>query len=605
MKRPRERLLFALLIAVAVAVVVVLPFPAVAEKPAEKNGSVFVSTVPPLAVQVLVDSEPRGKAPLQVRQLAPGDHLVEVTFEGYGRVERVVTVEVGKEIPVTIPLTKDVGRLRVEAPPGSPVYLDGRYVGKAPGPLWVPHGAHKARVVCIGLPSFTADVQIEPGKEAILESHFEARLRIETTPPGVHVSVDGKDEGQSPLSLKVSPGKHKISINEAKFDLVEQEAVAELAKEEKVEIALRASRRVWAAQLGEVGGAPLLTAGLSLWKTSGSVVALDPKSGERRWEYKPSIGGVEKMRLHGDLLYLTQGLGKNGAVVALKVEEGKEVWRAETVGTLTSVPLFADKPPRVVAATQAGHVYVWEPATGKVLWEHQVDKMLGIPTGTPVAIGDRVCFTTNQGWTFGLDPRGRLDWKFRIGSVPPPAPSGTAAALLVWGAWSKAPRSMVYSLDGRSGAKQWSYVVNGPPAASLVSIGEVALAREGKQLIGIRLKGGKAFSVDVGDAPAALLPLGGGALLVGESSLRRVDVATGKQLWETPLTNACAPALAGKQIFVGAGSELIALDAADGRRLWSYRAPGRVCRVAVDGDAVLLATGGAAYRIDASPGATK
>src|SRR5262249_12124818 len=144
-------------------------------------------------------------------------------------------------------------------------------------------------------------------------------------PPGMPVKVDGQPAGTSPLRLKVAPGKHVVRVEVPKFEPAEQEATAELTKEVPVSLTLKPTRRIWSARI-DASGAPLLASGLSLWRTASGIVALDAKA-ERKWEYNPAVGTVAAMQLHGETLLTVHALGANSAVAAVKVEDGKELWR--------------------------------------------------------------------------------------------------------------------------------------------------------------------------------------------------------------------------------------------------------------------------------------
>jgi outer membrane protein assembly factor BamB len=586
--------------AVALFLTVLGAAPGAAQKPDPKRGAIFVSSVPPPGAEVFVDSELRGKTPLEVRLLAPGDHLVEVKLEGYGAVERVVAVEAGKTQNLVVRLVQGAGRLKVDAPPGSPVYVDGLYAGRAPGPLWLSPGKHHARVLPFGLPVFTSDIEIKPNEETTLAPNFAAHLVVETKPEGVAVLVDGKEAGKSPLRVQVAPGKHRVLVNEPRFEPVEREVEAALAKDTRVEITLRGSRRLWSVPLAGARGRPRLVQGLALWRTESGIVAHDAQTGLRRWEYKAPLGKPAAMTIHGAHLFVVLAVGQNGALAAVKLADGTQEWLLEVRGVISGGPAFLEKPPLFVLATESGRIYARESGTGKGGWELLLDKKLGAPYGSPVAVADHVAFATRQGWAVGASARGRLAWKFRIGAIPPQPASVVAGTALFWGAWTPGPRSMAFGLDGRSGAKTWSHAIAGATAHPLVALGEIVLASEGQKLVGIRRQGGRLFSLDLGAAPAAPLAIAGGAVVAAGATLRKVDAA-GKSLWDVALEGEPCPPVATERLVVTAvGDELLAFGAADGKKRWSFRMPARSCDLAAEGDAVVLTAGDTALRLDAS-----
>jgi len=68
------------------------------------TGTVTVDSTPPGA-EVLVDGEPAGTAPLELR-LAAGEHTIVLRLAGHADEERRVVVEVGSTAPVTAELTE-------------------------------------------------------------------------------------------------------------------------------------------------------------------------------------------------------------------------------------------------------------------------------------------------------------------------------------------------------------------------------------------------------------------------------------------------------------------------------------------------------------------
>jgi hypothetical protein len=58
------------------------------------------------------------------------------------------------------------------------------------------------------------------------EATAEGALSVVTRPPGAQVSVDGKPMGTTPLSAKVAPGKHEVSISKERYTTIESKVEA-------------------------------------------------------------------------------------------------------------------------------------------------------------------------------------------------------------------------------------------------------------------------------------------------------------------------------------------------------------------------------------------
>ena len=80
----------------------------------ESMGKVTVDSTPPGA-EVLVDGEPAGTTPVELR-LAAGEHAIVLRLAGHADEERKVVVEVGSTAPVTAELTELEQAAPVEAP---------------------------------------------------------------------------------------------------------------------------------------------------------------------------------------------------------------------------------------------------------------------------------------------------------------------------------------------------------------------------------------------------------------------------------------------------------------------------------------------------------
>jgi hypothetical protein len=94
-------------------------------------GTLSIVTNPARAA-VVVDGEPRGVTPVSI-ELAPGDHVVELTTEtGVRRIP--VTIQAGSQLSQYLELPQAVsGVLQIRTdPPAASVTVDGRYVGRSP-----------------------------------------------------------------------------------------------------------------------------------------------------------------------------------------------------------------------------------------------------------------------------------------------------------------------------------------------------------------------------------------------------------------------------------------------------------------------------------------
>ena len=92
-------------------------------------GTLHVVSVPEGA-RFYVNEEPRGKGPLVIANLKPGEYSVRAEMEGYGDLEKKILIENGKAAREEFRLSNKMGRLEVKTSPvGARVFFDGRNLG--------------------------------------------------------------------------------------------------------------------------------------------------------------------------------------------------------------------------------------------------------------------------------------------------------------------------------------------------------------------------------------------------------------------------------------------------------------------------------------------
>jgi hypothetical protein len=161
--------------------------------------STTAPTAPPLTVRsspegamLVVDGHPKGQTPVTVRDLAPGNHTVEVAHPGFvPRTERValslrepektMSIELEPGLPdrAAASAATSAGAVYVDSRPrGARVTIDGRFFGTAPMRVSeVSAGVHTVRLDLNGFQSFVSDVVVRPGEQARVTAALEERER--------------------------------------------------------------------------------------------------------------------------------------------------------------------------------------------------------------------------------------------------------------------------------------------------------------------------------------------------------------------------------------------------------------------------------------------
>ncbi len=190
---------------------------AVSLYPPGPPGVLEITSIPPGA-SVIVDGQARGKAPLRLTGIAPGERKV-VVENAVGRAEQVVEVLAGAVAPATIPLS---GVLEVQSPFEVMVFDKAKALGKVrSGRIQVPAGRRQI--------TFASDeLQFEENRDLDVPAGEVLRVALNPptgmlnftsdTPRETDVFLDDRPLGPTPLSnVPVSLGTHEVLFRHAKW----------------------------------------------------------------------------------------------------------------------------------------------------------------------------------------------------------------------------------------------------------------------------------------------------------------------------------------------------------------------------------------------------
>ena len=92
-------------------------------------GTLHLVSVPDGA-RFYVNNEARGKGPLALPGLKPGEYVVRAELEGYGTMSKTITLDNGQSVREEFRLSNVMGRIEVRTSPvGAEVFLDGKSYG--------------------------------------------------------------------------------------------------------------------------------------------------------------------------------------------------------------------------------------------------------------------------------------------------------------------------------------------------------------------------------------------------------------------------------------------------------------------------------------------
>ena len=199
------------------------------------GGTVRVISGAPGA-RAYLDGVDMGPVPVDIKDIKPGDHVLDVKAPGYASFEQRISITAGSSEIVDADLSpsgpSDTGELRVIATAPSDVYVDGAFVSKAPYDARVAAGAHYVVVQAQGYKKFEAKFRVEADQHVLVTAELKAvgELTVVTIPEDATVLVNGIEAGKTPAYLELEVGENVIQIEKAGFKRFEQTITIEGGK---------------------------------------------------------------------------------------------------------------------------------------------------------------------------------------------------------------------------------------------------------------------------------------------------------------------------------------------------------------------------------------
>lgn len=262
---------------------------------------------------------------------------------------------------------------------------------------------------------------------------------------------------------------------------------------------LRALDRSTGAVVWSLSGRPgVISAGsgvLVLRQEDGTVLALDPGSGETRWQAATGVRGMLPAAVaDGRVVVAGQG------VVALDTASGRKLWSAESP-PLTAAPLVAGV--LLLLGGEDGTLRCLDAASGAPLWSYAAASSLLAP---PV-VDDRrrVLLGTGDRRVVALlaDKRGRERWRFKVGGDvrSPPAIFEQTALFAAYDA-------VLYALGRGNGHLAWrAPLPSRPLSGPLLLRGAALVACQENEIVGFDARTGKRLGSLTTPAPMQTAPV--------------------------------------------------------------------------------------------------
>jgi len=176
-------------------------------------GHLQIHTVPANNVQVWVDNELRGEAPLLVRNLGQGTHALELVADRYLPYSETVDIQgLDKEQQLNVRLIPAWGDVSFSTQPaGADVFVDNENIGRTPVTSGILQGDHNIRIKLAGYKAWLETINVTANEAMSLPlislEQADTEVLLETVPARANVTVAGKYAGQTPIAVALSPGE--------------------------------------------------------------------------------------------------------------------------------------------------------------------------------------------------------------------------------------------------------------------------------------------------------------------------------------------------------------------------------------------------------------
>lgn len=329
----------------------------------------------------------------------------------------------------------------------------------------------------------------------------------------------------------------------------------------------------WSAEVdgGPVAG-PVVAGDAVVVVGKESILAVAPETGQPLWEWPRTPGPAGPAAISGDLVIHASGTGPATALVARRLVDGGEVWRAFAGSAVPGGLTVAED--SVYAGTRQGLVLALDAETGEDLWRFEAD---GAVETSPAVSGGMVLvasqsLSTGRATVYALDAAAGGEsgpvWQFTPQPVPSAFPSSVAAGGGV--AYVGTSDGSAWGLDLASGAERWSAVVRdvfSPRQVPAATDGGVVISdrshlyrfdSSGEEQWVFRLADLRSLGDGRANSLAASSPaVSGGVVLIGDGSgmLSAIDVETARRVWREDLGPGPIGAVAASEDRVYAVSE--------------------------------------------------
>ena len=178
----------------------------------------------PSGAKVLLNAELVGETPLLNFPVEAGEHSLTIQAPRYLPLQQPLSV-VGREIQQQLDLVLEPAWADISVdsdPAGAAILVAGETLGTTPAVVEILQGEQQLRLSKVGFAPWETILDVVPGvpqRLAIVKLQPAAGvMQLSSVPSGANVTVDGEFQGQTPLTLEISPDQtHRLSVFKAGY----------------------------------------------------------------------------------------------------------------------------------------------------------------------------------------------------------------------------------------------------------------------------------------------------------------------------------------------------------------------------------------------------
>ncbi len=199
----------------------------------------------PEGAMVSLDGILQDAAPITLKDMTPGPHLVVAEKPGYSEVRRTVSLLPGQKSALELKLAPIVGLVLIKsAPSGADIEIGGAHKGKTPLLLTdLPVGRYRVKASANGYVTRETEFSIEnriPLEVKVSMASDSAKIIVTSTPPGATVTVNGLTKGVTPCEVDRLPsGDNKIVLSLEDYVAYQQDMKLQAGDEQKIDVTLK------------------------------------------------------------------------------------------------------------------------------------------------------------------------------------------------------------------------------------------------------------------------------------------------------------------------------------------------------------------------------